>query len=437
MARMTKKLLNKTLRYYIVFALVVLVVSAPMSYFTTLWMYSGDTRHTLKLSKRAFFKYSLPHIKESDIKVWNSMNWNIKIENRQPQIRHDSIFNQMILDTLEHEDQPYRVLMTPIIIENKPYSLLVRMNMIESDDLIKSIVWVFMGIILLLFAGLYFITRYLSIRLWKPFYNSLALIEQFEIDKNSYPHWLETNIEEFYRLNQSVNKLIERNIIIYNSQKEFIENAAHELQTPLAVFQAKLDTLLQTGNITKDQAEIISFLNQSVTRLSRLNKNLLLLSKLDHNQYTENELLSITVVLEKQLEFFSLQAQSKGMRFTASMDSQLSVTVNSTLVDVLISNLLLNAVRHSEPNGLIDVKMTGNKLIVANSGNGAALDDSKIFSRFSKVNPSSQGSGLGLAIVKKIVEHYNWKLTYKWENNLHVFEVIFDDKGQRITKKNN
>lgn len=423
---MTKKLLNKTLRYYIVFALVVLVISAPMSYFTTLWMYSGDTRHTLKLSKREFFKYSLPHIKESDIKVWNSMNWNIKIVDYKPQIKHDSIFSQMILDTLEHEEQPYRVLMTPIKIENKPYSLMVRMNMIESEDLVKSIVWVFTGIILLLFAGLYFITRYLSIKLWKPFYDSLTQIEQFEIDKNVNPQWLETNIEEFSRLNQSVNKLIERNIAIYNSQQEFIENAAHELQTPLAVFQAKLDTLLQTDHISLAQADIIVFLNQSVSRLSRLNKNLLLLSKLDHNHYTENELLSISEVLKRQIDFFSLQAEAKEIKFTSSVDRQLMVSANSTLVEVLISNLLLNAVRHTEHNGIIDVKIIGSKLLLSNTSRGEALDESKIYNRFSKVNPSSQGSGLGLAIVKKIVDYYNWKLIYNWENNLHLFEIVFD-----------
>jgi signal transduction histidine kinase len=426
MARMTKKLLNKTLRYYIVFALLVLIVSAPMSYFTTLWMYSGDTRHTLKISKRAFFKYSLPHIKESDITVWNSMNWNIKIIDAQPQIKRDSIFNQMILDTLEHEDQPYRVLMTPIHIENKPYSLLVRVNMIESEDLVRSIVWVFTGIILLLFAGLYFITRYLSIKLWKPFYDSLAQIEHFEIDKNIQPQWLDTNIEEFSRLNQSVNKLIDRNIAIYNSQQEFIENAAHELQTPLAVFQAKLDTLLQTGKISLAQADIIAFLNQSVTRLSRLNKNLLLLSKLDHNHYTGNESLSISEVLKRQIDFFSLQAEAKEIQFTSFIDSQLEIYANSSLIEVLVSNLLLNAVRHTEPNGNIDLKMIGSRLILSNTSRGEALDESKIYSRFSKVDPSSQGSGLGLAIVKKIVDHYNWTLIYKWENNLHLFAVVFE-----------
>lgn len=423
---MTNKLLNKTLRYYIVFALAVLIVSAPMFYFTTEWMYSGDTKETLRLSKREFFKYSLSHLKKSDVEIWNSMNWNIKIINAQSEIKHDTIFNQMILDTLEHEEQPYRVLMTPIVIENKPYSLLVRMNTIESEDLVKSIAWVFLGIILLLFVGLYFITRYLSIKLWKPFYDSLTQIEQFEINKNRQPQWLETNIKEFSRLNQSVNKLIERNIAIYNSQTEFIENAAHELQTPLAVFQAKLDTLLQIGNITLAQADIIAFLNQSVTRLSRLNKNLLLLSKLDHNHYAENEILSVTEILKKQIDFFSHQAEAKEIKFTSSLDSQLTVSANSSLVEILISNLLLNAVRHTEHNGVINVTMIGSRLILSNTSRGEALDESKIYSRFSKINPSSQGSGLGLAIVKKIVDHYNWKLIYRWENNLHLFEVIFD-----------
>jgi len=192
------------------------------------------------------------------------------------------------------------------------------------------------------------------------------------------------------------------------------------------VFQAKLDTLLQTGKISLAQADIIAFLNQSVTRLSRLNKNLLLLSKLDHNHYTGNESLSISEVLKRQIDFFSLQAEAKEIQFTSFIDSQLEIYANSSLIEVLVSNLLLNAVRHTEPNGNIDLKMIGSRLILSNTSRGEALDESKIYSRFSKVDPSSQGSGLGLAIVKKIVDHYNWTLIYKWENNLHLFEVVFE-----------
>lgn len=407
------------------FAVVTLIVTAPVFYFITQWIYIGDTNETLQLSKKEFEKYSRPHLHISDIEIWNKMNWNIKIDKFRPEIKHDTIVYLQISDSLENESQPYRVLQCPVIIDGQPYTLFVRMNMIETEDLIESIVFVFLGICLLLVTGLYFITRRLSLRMWKPFYQSLAQIEHFEIDKTKKPFWPETYIEEFSRLNQSVDKLINRNIEIYNSQQEFIENAAHELQTPLAVFRTKLDELMQTENISREQVEIIELLIRSVSRLNRLNKNLLLLSKIDHDHYSESESLMLNEVIQKQCEFFSEQAKSKNILFHTNLVYPIRINTNSILIDTLISNLLLNAVKYSKENGVIDVLLTDKKLTITNSGPQIALDAEKIFHRFSKINPSSQGNGLGLAIVKKIAELYDWNIIYKWENNLHVFEVMF------------
>jgi two-component system sensor histidine kinase ArlS len=408
-----------------IFALVILLVSAPSFYFITQWIYISDTNETLLLSKKEFYKYSLSNLKISDIELWNKMNWNIKIQNHNPAITNDTIYNLQFPDPVEMEDQPYRVLLTPIQIENQPYTLLVRMNMIESEGLVESIALVFLGIIVLLFVGLYFITKRLSIRLWKPFYESLRQIEKFKIDKNDSPVWMETDIAEFSRLNQAVDVLITQNMVIYKSQQEFIENAAHELQTPLAVFQAKLDALMQTGKVSKEQSEIIEFLNTSVARLNRLNKNLLILSKLDHNQYNAIEILSLLTLLQKHIDFFIIQSKSKNISFNVNIENELEINANPGLVDILLSNLLLNAIRHNEKNGSIEVKLKGNSLRFSNTGQPEPLDEMKIFQRFSKLNPSSQGSGLGLAIVKKIADHYNWRLNYSMRKNFHVFELVF------------
>src|SRR5690606_26525908 len=149
--------------------------------------------------------------------------------------------------TLNAENEPYRELNLPVSIEGKPYTYSARINLVETEDLMKSIALLFFIIISLLLIGLLLINKRLSLNLWKPFYETLQQIEQFEIDKSNQPKLTDTNIEEFNRLNQSIEKLIERNTSIYHSQREFIENAAHELQTPLAVFQAKIDTLIQSA----------------------------------------------------------------------------------------------------------------------------------------------------------------------------------------------
>lgn len=431
MGGIKRKLLQKTLQYYIYFALIILIATAPVFYFTTQWLYLRKTGKTLRLSKKDFYKYSLPNLKKSDIDLWNKMDWSIKIKDYQPEIKHDSVFNMFVLDSIEHEYDPYRVLMTPIIIEKKPYTLMIRLNLIESDDIIKSTVNVFLSIIIFLLTGLYFITKHLSATLWKPFYQSLNQIEQFEIDKNELPQWLETNVEEFWRLNQSVNKLINRNITIYQSQQEFIENAAHELQTPLAVFQAKLDALLQTSHITQEQAEIIEYLDLSIQRLNRLNKNLLLLSRLDHNRVQERETLWLNEFLQKYIDFFYVQCMAKNIKFEYHCDQPFQIEANAILLDVLIGNLLQNAVLNTLPNNTISVSLQVNKMVISNESNSGSLDSSNLFKRFSKVLANAQGNGLGLAIVKKISDLHYWQINYKWINNYHVFEINFNHNTDR------
>jgi len=162
--------------------------------------------------------------------------------------------------------------------------------LVENEDFIISISILFAVITFLLLLGLIIITKKMSINLWKPFHDTLQQIERFEIDKSKQPQFLDTEIEEFNRLNLSIAKLIGKNKIIFDSQCEFVENAAHELQTPIAIFQAKLDTLIQRSDITQEQSELLSSLIDSVSRLNRLNKNLLLLSKIDFNHFTNTEI---------------------------------------------------------------------------------------------------------------------------------------------------
>jgi len=274
-------------------------------------------------------------------------------------------------------------------------------------------------------VGLFIITRKLSVTLWKPFYKTLQQIEEFEIDKSKQPQLAETDIEEFNRLNQSIEKLIERNITIYKSQREFIENAAHELQTPLAVFQVKIDTIIQRSDVTKEQSEILSSLNENVSRLNRLNKNLLLLSKIDNESYSDKQTVSLNELIEKHIGFFTEQAKAKNITIETKLSEPLETKSNPVLAEVLINNLFLNAIRHNVPNGRIVITLSNHSLTFSNTGQATALVQEKLFNRFSKVNPSEQGTGLGLSIVKKIADINNWTVSYCHSENLHSFSILF------------
>ncbi len=254
---------------------------------------------------------------------------------------------------------------------------------------------------------------------------TLETIEHFAIDKNKPPQFPTANIEEFSRLNKSIGKLIKKNITIYESQREFLENAAHELQTPIAVFQAKIDTLIQRSDVTEDQSKILGSLNDSVSRLARLNKNLLLLSKIDHNTFNEAEQISINELIRNQLAFFTEQAYQKNIQIEKKGDVDVKVKANTGLTGILLRNLLLNAIQHNEQNGKIDIVLTKKKLNIINTGVPHALSRQKLFSRFSKDHASEQGNGLGLAIVKKIADLNHWSVSYTFTNNLHSFSIQF------------
>lgn len=421
---MTKKLLHKTSRAYLIFAVLILIISAPLFYFLTEKLYIDDADEALILRKNEFLQFSITQLKETDIPIWNKFNRDIKIIPAKP-LQKDTIFYSYYYDTLNSENEPYRELNLPVSIDGKPYTYSARINLVETEDLIKSIALLFLIISSSLLVGLLLINKKLSLNLWKPFYETLQQIEQFEIDKSNQPRFAVTNIEEFNRLNQSIEKLIERNTSIYHNQREFIENAAHELQTPLAVFQAKIDTLIQSADFSNEQYEMLSSLNDSVSRLTRLNKNLLLLSKIESDNYTEKQIISLNEAIEKHFDFFTEQAKAKKLTIKTELSETVSTNSNPVLAEILISNLFLNAIKHNVAYGQILVTLSNYSLTFSNTGQPQPLVADKLFNRFSKSNPSAQGNGLGLAIIKKIADLNKWKITYSFANNLHSFSVTF------------
>ena len=421
---MAKNLLYRTSKAYLVFSVLILIVAAPLFYFIVGSLYMEETDETLMLHKNEFLQNSLPSLIISEIPSWNKYNRDVKISEAK-NISGDTLFYTSYLDTLDSEMEPYRELNSPIVIQGIPFTYVSKINLIETKDLIQSIAVIFFVMILILLLGLFFITKLMSNKLWKPFNDALLKIESFAIDTNTLPQFATTDIVEFNRLNSSLEQLIKRNILIYKNQREFVENAAHELQTPLAVFQAKIDSFIQFPHITREQSEILSSLNESVNRLNRLNKNLLLLSKIDNDIYSDKQPVSLNETIGKHLEFFTEQAKAKNLNVITNFEESIEILCNPVLLEILINNLFLNAIRHNRANGQVTVVISNNSLTISNTGQDKSLMAEHLFNRFSKSAPSEQGNGLGLAIVKNIVEMNKWHIKYIFENGLHVFRILF------------
>jgi len=219
--------------------------------------------------------------------------------------------------------------------------------------------------------------------------------------------------------------LIGRNIVIYKNQREFIENAAHELQTPIAVLQGKIDVLMQQDQLTESQIKIYNVINESLASFNRLNKNLLLLSKIEKNIAVPNEDVKVNEAIKEQLSFFEEQSQQKHISIEFVESAEINLHTNKAFLDVLISNMLMNAIRHNVADGIIKIEITRTELIISNTGIAEPINENMLYNRFGKMATSKEGNGLGLSIVKKIVSVNEWAISYSFENKMHRFRIEF------------
>jgi signal transduction histidine kinase len=275
-----------------------------------------------------------------------------------------------------------------------------------------------------LVIGFILLNRQIAKQIWRPFRNTLEKLKSFDLTTQQTVSFDKTDIEEFAELNQSLQKLIDKNISVYSQQKTFIENASHELQTPLAVLKSKLNLLLQNKNITSEQAELLTAIDLPLSRMTRINKNLLLLAKIENNQFAEIETIELTEIINETLELLIDYTTTKQITIDKNLSEKLTLTCNKTLLEILVNNLLINAIIHNTEQGKIQISFSDKTLTVSNTGK-TPLNNEKLFERFAVSSSQTTNSGLGLAIVKEICNRYQWKINYAFENNFHSFAVKF------------
>jgi len=252
----------------------------------------------------------------------------------------------------------------------------------------------------------------------------LTSLQQFDLSRDSKLEFTPTDIEEFHQLNVALDRLISQNIQVFQQQKLFIENASHELQTPLAVLKSKLEVLLQHSENTSEQLDILQALEAPVARMSRINKNLLLLARLENNQFAAVGTADLSRLITESIPLLSGYIEDKFLVLNIDLPPNFNVTANSFLLETLVNNLLTNSIRHTQARGSISISLKNDVLQVSNTGDDA-LESSRLFLRFAVSSATSASSGLGLAIVKEICSRYGWSLSYKFQDGNHCFSVRF------------
>lgn len=298
------------------------------------------------------------------------------------------------------------------------------------QDIIAGMMLQFLLIFLVVALALFITMRFATKKLWLPFDDTLQKVEQFNLAQSNVPLFMETDIHEFTRLNHSLEQLMKKDKETYRIQKEFTENASHELQTPLAIIRSKLDLLMQE-DLNESQMPLVSDLYNLTIRMGHLNRNLLLLAKIENEQYTTLEEVDIVSLLSDSLPLYDTLRNDIILHLDDRRieRGKKRLRANPVLLECLLKNLIVNAIRHTTSNGEIHILVEDNRLTVSNSSiNGMPLNASTLFCRFRSGDVRQKGNGLGLAIVKAICDFHHWTVTYRFEAGCHQFIVNFCSK---------
>ncbi len=323
----------------------------------------------------------------------------------------------------EKEYEPVRLLRTVFGHNGRYYQMNVYTSMVEEDDLVLqllySLLWLYFGLL----ATILLLNNFLLKHIWKPFYRLLKQLKMFRLEKPSI-NLPPTGIEEFRLLNNAVQGMLQSNIASYNSQKQLIENVSHELQTPLAISINKLEALADSGNLAEEQSRLLASALDNLDRLTRLNRSLLLLSRIENRQFAETENVSMNGLVKKLAADFEDQFHFRDVVFTMREEGEVSVQMNADLAAILVTNLLKNALVHNRLGGTVEVLLQQNLLQVANTGSETPLAEEVVFTRFYKQATGGSSTGLGLSIVKAIAGLCGYSIAYHFDGR-HNFRVHF------------
>ncbi len=335
----------------------------------------------------------------------------------------DTLLYMQDADDESPELEPVRLLTTAFENNGNYYELQIINSMVEEDDLVEELLREALGLYLLLIAAILIINNFVLQRLWKPFYSFLNQLKNYRIGSSENFPEANTNTKEFTDLQNAVNTLLQHNIETYEAQKQFIGNASHELQTPLAIAINKLELLIEKGNLQSEEAENIAEVMSIIERLVRLNKSLLLLTKIENKQFLENKSISFNEVVKQNLKDLEEIAAFKNIEIVFEEKTELTTEMDVSLANIIVSNLLRNAIFHNVSNGNVSVEISENTIKISNTGIENPLNTEKLFSRFYKSENDQSGTGLGLAIVKAICDLYEFSISYRFENELHCFKI--------------
>lgn len=422
---MSKTLQQKNTRYFLIWLPFVLLIGTLLFY--------------ILMSTHAH------HMEEEQLELKQENIWNALMTGREPLASHitgeydlqrGTIVRYDLLHTrrdtsvyysANKEWVAFKILTEQRILKGQNYQLTTYISSKEITHLIIKVFIADVFVFILLLVAIAVINRKSSGLLWRPFYATMNEIKEYDIVKNqSLPLTAQTGVREFDQLNQVLTQLIGNVTQAYRNQKQFVENAAHELQTPLAIIRSKLDLLINSPHLTEETANLLADITEANDRLSQMNKNLLLLTKIDNHQFPDHIIINLSHAIEKLLAYYQDFYDGDPLDIQKSIQPRITIKANASLLDILLNNLISNAFVHNIPNGWVHVSLGPQTLTIENTGYPIEGETDRLFERFKKGREQSTTTGLGLSLVQRICLIYQFRLHYTYSENIHRIIVAFD-----------
>jgi two-component system, OmpR family, sensor kinase len=313
-------------------------------------------------------------------------------------------------------------------INGQPYRISSKAVLIEPDDIyLNGIILVFAWTFVFLLALVVVLSEIISWYILKPFNDTLEAIQLFQINQENTIDVHDTQTYEFRELNAFLVKMTNKAKSDYIAIREFSENASHELQTPIATMKAKIEILMDTP-LNESQVNTLSEIHNELERLARINSSLTLLAKLEHYEFNAGKSINFSKALQEGLSRFSDWMEMKDIQLQSNITPDVIVTLDESLGQLLLTNLISNAIRHNVLHGKLIVTLTSSGLTIQNTGEPPLIPVEELFGRFKKGNSALDSIGIGLAIVKKICTLYQYNIQYAYAEGLHTISVTFNEQ---------
>lgn len=415
------KLINKISRYFLFSSILVFIIVSVGLYFVIENTITEETNEQLiSISKKA----------RQELKNGKAISFSPFLEIISTDQVIDKIeFKDILIKSNEEDDgEPFRQLTTFANMNGKNYKIIVRISLIEKEDMFFSILTLTLTAIFFFILILYLTNKTISKNILKDFYDTLKKLKNFSLKSDEELQLTGSGIEEFDQLNKSLLFLAKRAKSEYRSLKEFSEEMNHEIQTPIAVIKSKLEILLQSSNLDEDNLSLLDSAIRNLSKFERINKSILLLNKLEHKDLFESAEINLAEEIQNVVTDFTDSIVSKNLTMNVLVEHGVVIKANQSLMSILLSNLLSNAIKHNFQDGTINIELKETELIISNTGQIPKGNTEKFFARFYKESASTESVGLGLTIVKKICDLYRIEIRNNFSDNLHSVMLKFNNR---------